>query len=214
MPTARFIKYRVKVSRSQGSDDSVRATRDPVASKRALLDAAIALFAEFGPKSVPVRAIAKRAGVNHGLVHHYFGSKAGLVRAVLEDLSATTGLSIDRAGLRGFGASFLEGGVEAQTHLKVLARVVLDDELPEGYGAAFPLVGRLSGVGQDLYGLDRDTANIRALQAAAMIIGWTLFESLLVGAGGFDESRTAELRARLPEGLVKLAVPISEEIPT
>lgn len=212
MPPTRIIKYRVDVSRRRESDDSVRATRDPVASKRALLDAAISLFAEFGPKSVAVRTIAKRAGVNHGLVHHYFGSKAGLVRAVLEDLAATTSMSIDQAGLRGFGASFLDGGVEAQTHLKVLARVVLDDELPDGFEAAFPIVGRLSGVAQNLYGLDLDTANIRALQAAAMIIGWTLFESLLVGAGGFDDARAAELRAGLPEALVKLAVPISDGI--
>ena len=65
--------------------------RGRAASEKALLEAAMACFAECGPNDVSVRAIAECAGVNHGLVHHYFGSKAGLVDAV-EDLLERTGV--------------------------------------------------------------------------------------------------------------------------
>ena len=59
--------------------DSVRA---------ALLEAAETLFAEKGPAAVSVRDIAREAGVNHGLVHRHFGSKAGLLHDLMTTLSA------------------------------------------------------------------------------------------------------------------------------
>ena len=55
------------------------AVRGRAASEDALVRAAADLFEDVGPHAVSVRAIAERAGVNHGLVHHYFGSKSGLV---------------------------------------------------------------------------------------------------------------------------------------
>src|SRR5688572_4069167 len=38
--------------------------------------------------AISVRDVAAAAGVNHGLVHRYFGSKQGLVDAAVEQLSA------------------------------------------------------------------------------------------------------------------------------
>ena len=55
------------------------------AVRTALVEAAVDLFADHGDASV--RAVASRAGVNHGLVHHYLGGKSGLRSAVLERLS-------------------------------------------------------------------------------------------------------------------------------
>ncbi|WP_448851827.1 TetR/AcrR family transcriptional regulator [Corynebacterium sp. 335C] len=52
-----------------------------------ILDAATGLFAERSFGAVPVRAIAAAAGVDPALVNHYFGSKEGLFRAVLEGIS-------------------------------------------------------------------------------------------------------------------------------
>lgn len=49
-----------------------------------LLDAAEILFAEHGYAATPLRRIADQAGVNPALVHYYFGSKLGLLRAVLD----------------------------------------------------------------------------------------------------------------------------------
>lgn len=60
--------------------------RDPAATSKALLDAAIVEFTEFGFEGGRVDRIAQRAGVNKQLVYHYFGSKADLFRAALEDV--------------------------------------------------------------------------------------------------------------------------------
>lgn len=58
-----------------------------VAVQQALIDAAADLLAEVGPRNAGVRDIAQRAGVNHGQVHHYFGSKRGLLFAAMRQLA-------------------------------------------------------------------------------------------------------------------------------
>lgn len=57
------------------------------AARQALLDAAEALFAERGFHATPTSAVAKRAGVTPGLVFYYFGTKEGLLAALLEERS-------------------------------------------------------------------------------------------------------------------------------
>lgn len=63
----------------------VRRTRDSAASRRALLDAAGALFDERGFEGATTREIGARAGVDPALIARYFASKEGLYLAVLED---------------------------------------------------------------------------------------------------------------------------------
>lgn len=58
--------------------------REP--TRRVLLAAARAAFAERGFDGARVDDIARRAGLNKQLVYHYFGSKDGLYTAVLEDV--------------------------------------------------------------------------------------------------------------------------------
>jgi TetR/AcrR family transcriptional regulator len=62
--------------------------RDPEASRRALLNAAVAEFAEKGLAGARVDEIALRAGVNKQLVYHHFGNKDDLYRAALEEVYA------------------------------------------------------------------------------------------------------------------------------
>ena len=50
----------------------------------ALLDAAEALLVEVGYAAITVRKLADRAGVNHGLVHYYFGSMEEVFLQTLE----------------------------------------------------------------------------------------------------------------------------------
>ena len=54
------------------------------AAEEALLDAAERLLADAGYASITTRRIATEAGVNHGLVHYYFGSNENLLVQVLE----------------------------------------------------------------------------------------------------------------------------------
>jgi AcrR family transcriptional regulator len=54
------------------------------AAEEALLDAAERLLAEAGYAGITTRRLAAEAGVNHGLVHYYFGSNENLLVRALE----------------------------------------------------------------------------------------------------------------------------------
>ena len=54
------------------------------AAEEALLDAAERLLADVGYAGITTRGLAKEAGVNHGLVHYYFGSNENLLVHALE----------------------------------------------------------------------------------------------------------------------------------
>jgi len=60
------------------------ATRARVEVEEALLDAAERLLVSVGHASITTRLVAQEAGVNHGLVHYYFGSMENLLLRVLE----------------------------------------------------------------------------------------------------------------------------------
>lgn len=60
-------------------------SRNAEATKRRILDAALAEFAKLGLGGARVDAIAKNAAANKGLIYAYFGSKDSLFTAVLEE---------------------------------------------------------------------------------------------------------------------------------
>lgn len=55
-----------------------------LARREQLLRTALLLFSEKGYRGTSVRDIARAAGVNEGLLYHYFASKGDLFRAVLD----------------------------------------------------------------------------------------------------------------------------------
>ena len=60
------------------------AVRPGHGTEQALLDAAERLLVEAGAAGITTRRVAEEAGVNHGLVHYYFGSVEQLLVRVLE----------------------------------------------------------------------------------------------------------------------------------
>ncbi len=62
--------------------------RDPDATKRSILDAAIKEFSDFGLGGARVDQIAERADVNKRMLYHYFGNKDDLFLAALEETYA------------------------------------------------------------------------------------------------------------------------------
>jgi AcrR family transcriptional regulator len=54
------------------------------AAEEALLDAAERLLVDVGHGGITTRRLAEEAGVNHGLVHYYFGSNENLLARALE----------------------------------------------------------------------------------------------------------------------------------
>src|SRR3954447_23750836 len=53
-------------------------------AEEALLDAAERLLVDVGYAGITTRRLAEAAGVNHGLVHYYFGSNENLLVRALE----------------------------------------------------------------------------------------------------------------------------------
>jgi AcrR family transcriptional regulator len=62
----------------------VNKTSARSAAEEALLDAAERLLVEVGYARITTRRLAEEAGVNHGLVHYYFGSNESLLVRALE----------------------------------------------------------------------------------------------------------------------------------
>jgi AcrR family transcriptional regulator len=61
----------------------------------ALMDAAEALLYEVGYAGVTTRAVAEAAGINHGLVHYYFGSMEELLTQTLERFVEQLALALE-----------------------------------------------------------------------------------------------------------------------
>jgi len=59
-----------------------------VSMKEAIVEAASRCIIESGHAALSTRAVAAAAGVNQSLIHYYFGTKEGLMLAVLERMNA------------------------------------------------------------------------------------------------------------------------------
>ncbi|MBY0386934.1 MAG: TetR/AcrR family transcriptional regulator [Mycobacterium pseudokansasii] len=70
----------------------VGTTSKASATQRALLDAAVAEWAETG--ELEVAAVARRAGVSAGLPYRYFGTRSGLLIALVQDFYRRLGAAV------------------------------------------------------------------------------------------------------------------------
>jgi AcrR family transcriptional regulator len=85
-------------------------------TEQALLDAAERLLVGVGAAGITTRRVAEEAGVNHGLVHYYFGSVEQLLVRVLERF--TEQLVERQRQLYAADASFLEKWRTAMAYLE------------------------------------------------------------------------------------------------
>ena len=83
--------------KKRGSGD---ATGEEPATKQAVYDAAVRLFARNGFAATGMRELSREAGVNLATVNYFYGSKKGLLKVILSDYF--TGLeAVLRADLEG-----------------------------------------------------------------------------------------------------------------
>lgn len=137
---------------------------------RALLDATTELIVEKG-LSMSVREIAARAGVNHGLVHTYFGSKEALVSAAFADIHRR---AVDARDEHGFPAPDIAGRRGGEL-AKALARAMLepgvDDPFPEhGVTSAWRIA-----LAEREPRLSADEVDVRVIAASSLALGYALF---------------------------------------
>lgn len=105
-----------------------RSTRSRIDSEERLIIAAGELISEVGPRALSVRGVAERAGVNHGLVHHYFGGKDGLLQAAMTRLVEEHAV-FAREQSHGHPMPAPLALRNDQKYLRAVVRSVLDDEL-------------------------------------------------------------------------------------
>lgn len=167
-------------------------SRGPDAVKAALIEAATDLFATQGDASV--RAVAERAGVNHGLVHHYFGGKSGLRAAVLDRLAQGLHESLDvppGSDTAQVGRAALRVTEQDPRMVKILARALLDGELPQQLQSVFPVVSRLLAARSSV---DRKETRAAIAEGLAMALGAVVFGSWIRVAVGLSDEEFEQIR--------------------
>ena len=161
-----------------------------------LVAAAIELLASRTPASISGRQLASRAGVNYGLIHHYFGS-AG------EVLTQASRQMRDQFYAAESGADSMPDFFSMREYLgyvRALTHVALDAKLARE-GDHFPVVGALLDRHRSRYGEPNPSQRCRYVLVAAAQLAWTLFEPLFATALRRDprelEPRAATLLARM-----------------
>src|SRR3954471_13384509 len=102
----------------------MRVRRSPEESRSVILEAAAALLIEGGTHAVQVRAVAERVGMTDAGVAHHFGSREGLLVALLRH-----GAHRLRDSVEGAVGRWIEEGVDVAGLVAGIAAVYA-----EGYG--------------------------------------------------------------------------------
>lgn len=192
-----------------------RRRRDAAASQAAILDAAEVLLASCGAAGIRLQQVAADAGVSHPTVLHHFGSREGLIKAVvaraLRAIHTDLLVAIEASsGGEEPLAELLEAVFAALTrtgHARVMLWLAL-----EGHSVDAAEV-RLSNVVDAAHALRtskararggargpgrEDTARTVVLAALALVAGAVMFPSLLENAGlPGDEASGKRFRAWL-----------------
>ena len=82
------------------ADINEKPTRGPDAVRRSLIDSAKILMGMRSPRQVSGRELAQHAGVNYGLIHHYFGTKDNVFAEAVAEATQTMAARWDESEAR------------------------------------------------------------------------------------------------------------------
>ena len=148
------------------------------------------------PRQVSGRELARHAGVNYGLIHHYFGSKDAVFAEAFAESTEAMGRRWDNGGILPVNTSD-----EARSY-RTFAKIEVDhDQSP-----ITDLLRRIVGGQASLRGCDPTDLDMLGdvAIAAALQFGWGAFEEEIVTAladYGIDQE---QLRALVAERSVRL----------
>ncbi|MFI2436466.1 TetR family transcriptional regulator [Streptomyces sp. NPDC018693] len=158
---------------------------EPADTRDRILETARAEFSRHGYDKTSVRGIAKAAGVDSALVHHYFGTKEGVFEAAVEVAFAPALHAPDTIAegpLDGVGerfARFVFGVWEnptTRTPLLAILRSAVNNETAAAvfrHLVASQLLRRVAGQ------LDVPDAELRAELAAAQLVGCAMMRYVI-----------------------------------
>ena len=166
--------------------------------RAAVLAATRDLVAERGPDRFSVRDIADRAGVNHALVHRYFGTKADVLEETLAEesraMAAAVAESVATMGGQGLDdvvARLLDVMSDRPTYWRALENAVLDAP-----GTAVPgTASTTEAFSGQWRGGAPDRADATAL-AGVTVLGWLIFGGFMTQATDADPERVRRVVVR------------------
>jgi AcrR family transcriptional regulator len=178
-----------------------RRPRGKNAVMDAVLNAATALFSQYGSGSVSVRDIARTAGINHALLHRHFGSKRAVLEAVLErSVRQLAGIASEIVDARSGARQLFLSSTTQSFYRRILARSMLDGTDIEKFLPGFPIIERLINVLERQQSYSRsDEIRFRVACVSALVTGWSLFEPLFLRATGLSRRRKKDIEERLIE---------------
>lgn len=158
--------------------------------RQRLLDAAVELALDTGGPDFTVRQVAAKAGLNHGLVHRYFGTKDALISAVIKrigsDLAQEMHDNPRQVGL------VTDGRVHALALL--LAHSAMANHVDQAVVLGIrPVVDALIAAESGKVGDSLPDPTTQAALRLATILGWVGNESLITQACGLRSDQRAEL---------------------
>jgi AcrR family transcriptional regulator len=140
-----------------------------------ILDAAVSLFMTSGYERTTIRAVASAAGVDGGLVMHYFGSKQELFRRVIDAAPVPAVSGAPEQAIEQILATLAERlANEPVTSLTVLRSMLTNPE------AASVISGGMARYQAQIeQAIPADDASLRAAIISALILGVTVSRHLI-----------------------------------
>ncbi len=165
----------------------------------AVIEAAGELFSRRGFDGVSVRDIAKKAGVNHGLIHRHFGSKENLRRQTLQRMADAMLADVRGAGtLQEISRLAFQSLTRHEHFWRILARTILDGygtgDLHRSFPIALHLIERVKTAVKE--GTLRGGLDPRMVVAAmfSFSCGFIMFEPFILAAAGLDGMKPEKVR--------------------
>ena len=174
--------------------------RGPDEVRAALVDAASALLGEKPPQRITGRELAKRAGVNYGLVHHYFGGKSALLSEGLAHLAASYALGERADGKLGDWRPSQPFSIRNRPdYLRAIAFASIAGEMGK-VSTIHPVVEASLAEVADRRGCGEeptDETRVDVAVATMFQLGWCLFAEMVTGGLELDSTERDEVEARL-----------------
>jgi AcrR family transcriptional regulator len=173
--------------------------RGRAAAEEAIVAAARRLYRERSPAEVTMREIAEAAGVNRGLLHHYFGSKEDLLAAIVTTASERAASGVRDAPDLLAALATLRG--EGNAYARMVAWALISGVDPDDFARPSPTIAALLEHAARVERAAGDAATVddRMAVAAALtlVLGWQVFEPFITRAAGLDDMTVDERAVQL-----------------
>lgn len=206
-------------STDSGAGEQRPRRRNRAQTIEVILDAAEALLENKGPDGFGLAELGQEAGVSFGLIHHYFGGKEGLLRAVLQRALREIGREIITLQQRGDfwneDAPAVEVLFEAYTKRPAFARLLAwglltgllstEDVLAEWQRDRDAVVAMTDTFRAGVPGSSMRKAGATGVLLSSTLLGYILLRPLLEGGFGWTDKSENELRQQLVDSVLMLA---------